>query len=129
MHNIKKSGGPEVFCKKGVLKNFANFTGKHLCHGLFFIRAAGLRPATWLKKTLAHVLSCEFCEIFKNTFFYRTPLPFFNIAYERVNSRNNYVPAYNSQQHCFKYSLFTSTLEVQFKSNPEYEKLELNLRL
>ena len=22
---------PEVFCKKGVLKNFANFTEKHLC--------------------------------------------------------------------------------------------------
>ena len=21
---------PEVFCKKGILKNFANFTGKHL---------------------------------------------------------------------------------------------------
>ena len=25
------------------------------------------------KKTLAHVLSCEFCEIFKNTFFFKTP--------------------------------------------------------
>ena len=22
---------PEVFCKKCALKNFANFTGKHLC--------------------------------------------------------------------------------------------------
>ena len=27
----------EVFCKKGVLKNFAKFTGKHLCQSLFFI--------------------------------------------------------------------------------------------
>ena len=26
---------PEVFCKKGVLKNFAKFTGKHLCQSLF----------------------------------------------------------------------------------------------
>ena len=25
-------------------------------------------------ETLARVFSCEFCEIFKNTFFYRTPL-------------------------------------------------------
>ena len=25
------------------------------------------------KETLAQVLSCEFCEISKNTFFYRTP--------------------------------------------------------
>ena len=26
------------------------------------------------KETLGEVFSCEFCEIFKNTFFYRTPL-------------------------------------------------------
>ena len=26
------------------------------------------------KETLAEVFSCEFCEIFKNTFFYKTPL-------------------------------------------------------
>ena len=25
----------EVFCKKGVLENFAKFTGKHLCQNLF----------------------------------------------------------------------------------------------
>ena len=35
----------------------------------------GLRPATLLKKeTLGQVFSCEFCEIYKNTFYYRTPL-------------------------------------------------------
>ena len=27
---------PEVFWKKGVFKNFAKFTGKHLCQSLFF---------------------------------------------------------------------------------------------
>ena len=26
----------EVFCKKGVLRNFAKFTAKHLCQSLFF---------------------------------------------------------------------------------------------
>ena len=30
--------------KKGVLRNFTKFTGKHLCQGLFFNKAAGLRP-------------------------------------------------------------------------------------
>ena len=30
-------------------------------------------PATLLTKTLAQVFSCEFCEISKNTFSYRTP--------------------------------------------------------
>ena len=54
---------PEVFHKKGVLKNFAKFTGKHLCQSLFFKK-------NFIKKeTLAQVFSCEFCEIFKNTFF------------------------------------------------------------
>ena len=64
-----------MFCKKGVLKNFAKFTGKHLCQSFFFNKVVSLRPVTLLKKvTLAQVFSCEFCEIFKNIFFYRTPL-------------------------------------------------------
>ena len=28
---------PEVLCKKDVLRNFAKFTGKHLCQKLFFL--------------------------------------------------------------------------------------------
>ena len=49
-----RSSRPEVFCKKGVLGNFAKFTGKHLCQSLFFNKVAGLRPATLLKKVLWH---------------------------------------------------------------------------
>ena len=45
----------------GILKNFTKFTGKHLCQSLFFNIVAGLRAA--------EVVSCEICEIFKNTFF------------------------------------------------------------
>ena len=47
IHRSSRSG---VFCKKGVTCNFIK------------------------KETLAQVFSCEFCEIFKNTFFDRTPL-------------------------------------------------------
>ena len=63
MHNfasiilILRSICPKVFCSKCVLRIFAKFTGKHLCHSLF----------------LAQVFSCEFCEISRSTFFYRTP--------------------------------------------------------
>ena len=39
----------EVFYKKGVLENFAKFTGKHLCQRLSFNRVARLRSATLLK--------------------------------------------------------------------------------
>ena len=38
-----RSTSPEVFCKKGVLRNLAKFTGKHLCQRLFFNKAAGLK--------------------------------------------------------------------------------------
>ena len=31
-----RNSRPEVFCKKGVLRNFEKLTGKHLCQGLFF---------------------------------------------------------------------------------------------
>ena len=54
-----RSSHPEVFRKKGVLKNFAKFTGKELqlCQ----------------METSAQMFSCEFCEMFKNTFLQRTP--------------------------------------------------------
>ena len=32
--------------RKGVLRNFAEFTGKHLCQVLFYKKVAGLNPAT-----------------------------------------------------------------------------------
>ena len=34
--NTIRSSCPELFCKKGVLKNIAKFTVKHLCQSLFF---------------------------------------------------------------------------------------------
>ena len=47
---------PEVFCEKGVVRNFAKFTGKHLCQAFFLNKVAGLRPqlATLLKESLCH---------------------------------------------------------------------------
>ena len=41
-----------MFCKEGVLKNFAKFTRKRLCQSLFFNKVAGLSFATLLKKRL-----------------------------------------------------------------------------
>ena len=40
--------------KKGVLRNFLKFTGKHLRQRLVFNKVAGLRPATLLKKSFWH---------------------------------------------------------------------------
>ena len=72
---------PEVFYKKGVLRFFTKFTGKHLYQGLFFNKVAGLR-------TLPQVFSCEFCEISKNTFSYRTPL---RLLLKQIDWRENAV--------------------------------------
>ena len=66
-----RSNRPEVFCKKGVLKNFTKFTGKFT---KFTGKHLSLQACNFIKReTLAQVLfSCEFCENFKNTFFHRT---------------------------------------------------------
>ena len=49
---LDRSSRPEVFCIRGVLRNFTKFTGKHLCQTFLFNNVAGLRPATLLKKRL-----------------------------------------------------------------------------
>ena len=35
---------PELFCRKGVLRNVAKFTVKHLCQSLFFNKVTGQAP-------------------------------------------------------------------------------------
>ena len=40
---------------------------------LIKLQAIGLRPATLKKEALAQVFFCEFCEICKRSFFYKTP--------------------------------------------------------
>ena len=50
----KQKQASEVFYKKGVLRNFAIFIGKHLCQSLFLNKIGSLRPETLLKKRLWH---------------------------------------------------------------------------
>ena len=47
-----RSNRPEVFCKKDVLRNFTNFTGKHLCQRLLFNKVSKFFKL--LKKSLWH---------------------------------------------------------------------------
>ena len=42
-NKVFRSSRPEVFCKKGVPKIFAKFTGKYLYQSLFFNEVAGLQ--------------------------------------------------------------------------------------
>ena len=52
---IDRSSHRSGSVRKSVLRNFAKFTGKHLCQSLFFNKVAGLRPETLLKKRLWHM--------------------------------------------------------------------------
>ena len=85
--------------KESVLKKFHQINGKHLRWSIFLKKESGLTEAVVrrcsVKKVFLQisqnsqentcarvsfliklqVFSCEFCEISKNTFFYRTPLP------------------------------------------------------
>ena len=66
---------PEVLCKKGVLRNSAKFTEKHLCQSLFFNKVAGLRlryfpvnfakllRRTFLQNTSGLLLLCRILNI------------------------------------------------------------------
>ena len=53
--------------KKGVLKNFANFTGKDLYWSLFLIESSGLQ--LYQEVPPIQVFSCGICQVFKNTYF------------------------------------------------------------
>ena len=59
--SIPTTGQFTGFSMKGTLSSF----------GLILTDSISRRPE---KETLAQVFSSEFCEIFKNTYFYRTPL-------------------------------------------------------
>ena len=38
---------PEVFWKKGILRNLAKFTGKHMCQSLFFNKKTFFEKRLW----------------------------------------------------------------------------------
>ena len=43
IENLRGSSRPDVFCKRGALRNFTKFTGKHLCQSLFLNKVSGKR--------------------------------------------------------------------------------------
>ena len=56
---ISRSRHQRCSFEKGALKNFEKFTRKHLCQSLFSNK----------RETPTKIFSCEFCKIFKNTYF------------------------------------------------------------
>ena len=55
----------QMFFEIGVSENFAIFTGKRLCWSFFLIKLQAL------KRDSNTGVSCEYCKIFKNNFFFK----------------------------------------------------------
>ena len=127
MFLLHRSSCPVVFCKKGVLRNFANVTGKHLCQSLFFNKEDLLINPFINKETLTQMFSCEFCEISKCTFFYRTPLvatlsavQLLVVFFSMTSATSFAAPQFKLIWSCADFSslscflCFTSTKETEF---------------
>ena len=66
-YQIYRSSNRRCFMKKGVLKDFTKFAGKQLYQSPFLITLRASVCIFIIKEDLAQMLSCEFCEFFKNT--------------------------------------------------------------
>ena len=51
-YSYDRSSHRTCYVRKGVLRNFPKFTGKHMCQSPFFNRLAGTRSGSLLKKWL-----------------------------------------------------------------------------
>ena len=100
---IIRSNSPEVFCKKGVPKNFAKFTRKHLYWSLVFDKVAGQAYNIIKKKIPAQVFSCiVILRKFQEHLFYRlSPCDcFYCDLYHPLISKYNMVFQKRQKKQC-----------------------------
>ena len=72
LRNQFRSSRPVVFCKKKMFLGILQNSQKDTCARLF---SNFPEPLFFIKKqALTQLFSCDFCKIFKNTFFRRTTL-------------------------------------------------------
>ena len=103
---------PEVFCKRGVLRNFTEFTGKRLRQSLFFNKVAGLSPPTLLKMRLG---TSVFLWVFRSFYTFSYPKTFkrcFNVVFRLIWRCN-----VSQRQINVETTLCTSTLKFATLNN------------
>ena len=87
--------------KKCVLKNFAKFTGKHLCQSLFFHNVAGLSyVSNFTKKETLAAFSCGLCKKISQNTYFKDDL-------QTTVSESSYVTASNDTCSVKKYILLS----------------------
>ena len=106
------SSRPDVFCKKRVLRNSTKFTGKHLCHSLFFNKIADLGPAILFKKRLWHrCFPVNFVK-FLRTPFYTEHLWWLLLQWTELKCKTDFQQIQFSCWHSFKYYSCMQFVEV-----------------
>ena len=106
IHLTGRSSRPEVFCKKGVLRFFPKFTGKHLCESLVFNKV--------VKKRLWHrCFPVNFAKFLRTPFLQNTSerlllnrgLELLHLGHQVLvkSVTVNYFPGINSKSCCIGY--------------------------
>ena len=76
-----RSSRRQVFCKNGVLKISQN-SKENICVVVSFLKCFRPQACNFIKiETPTQVLSCDFWQIFKNSFFHRTPPVVASVSY------------------------------------------------
>ena len=112
-----RSSHQRCSARKGVLRNFSKFTGKHLCQVLFYNKVAGPEPATLLKMRLWHrCFPINFAK-FLRTPFHRTPLNDCSSTIQHFLAENTSKVLNGQQQNkgvTFHWSRFNPSLVKMF---------------
>ena len=87
-----RSSYSQMFFKIGILKNLANFKGKHQSWSLFLIKLQASGLQLYWKETLAQVFSCGICMILKSAFFDGTLSTAASVQLDRRMSQTHSIP-------------------------------------
>ena len=105
---------PELFCKNDAVKIFVKFTGKHLCHNLFFIKLQISYMQLYFKKCLWRRCFPVKLTKYKRTLFSRHQLFmfFFGIFWK------SFLCSHNSFLNFLSHNNFTLCLSFQLEIWP-----------
>ena len=115
-----------VFCKKGVLKNFAKCTGEQLYKSLFFNKFTDLRPATVLKRDCRRYFPEIFAKFLRTPFFiehlrwlllHRQNLPSHGVIHDHIFFMERELIRLSQQKSCSKYPKYLIALLLTHSYN------------
>ena len=99
-----------MFHKKAVLKNFAIFTGKHLCWNLFFNKNASLQGPSFIKKRLENFLRTPVLKSICERLLLRVSLELFSIWTNNIGSEEDVFSKIKQNKNRSKTQLYEKNL-------------------